>query len=145
MLLAALVFTTGLRAQTPADEQAIRAVMAKSAADWNRGDLDAFAQSYKNSPDTLFLGSTVSRGYDGMLATYKRAYNTPEKRGTLTFSNLEVHLLDARYAAVVGNCHLERTAAGGGNADCLYSLVFEKTPGGWKIILDHSTPAKPKA
>jgi uncharacterized protein (TIGR02246 family) len=134
----------GVRAQTPGDEAAIRQVMQKGADDWNRGDLDAFATQYKNSPETLFLGSTVSRGYDGMLATYKRVYNTPEKRGTLTFSNVEVHLLDAQYAAVIGNCHLERTQAGGGNFDCIYSLVFEKTPAGWKIILDHSSPAPAK-
>jgi uncharacterized protein (TIGR02246 family) len=144
-LLAACLLTAGvLRAQNPADEVAIRHVMQKSADDWNRGDLDAFATSYKNSPDTLFIGSTVSRGYDGMLATYKRIYNTPEKRGTLTFSNLEVHMLDARYAALIGNCHLARTQAGGGDFDCIYSLLFEKTPAGWKIILDHSSPVAVK-
>ena len=120
------------RAQAPAgsDEQAILHVMQKSADDWNRGDLDAFATSYKNSPDTLFIGSSVSRGYDGMLATYKRVYSTPEKRGTLSYSHLEVHLLDAHYATLVGNCHLDRLAAGGGPYDCIYSLVFEKTPDG---------------
>ena len=125
------------------DEQAIRAVMQKSAEDWNRGDLDAFATSYKNSPDTLFIGSGVSRGYAGMLANYKHTFNTPEKRGILTFSNIEVHLLDPRYATVVGNCHLDRPAGSGGPYDCIYSLVFEKTPAGWKIILDHSA-ALPK-
>lgn len=139
-----LMIAGNLHAQSPADEAAIRQVMQQSADDWNRGDLNAFATAYKNSPDTLFIGSTVSRGYDGMLATYKRVYDTPEKRGTLTFSNLEVHMLDAHFAALIGNCHLERTQAGGGNFDCIYSLVFEKTPAGWKIILDHSSPAPAK-
>lgn len=135
----ALTLATG-RAQTSAgpDEQAILHVMQKSADDWNRGDLDAFATSYKNSPDTLFIGSSVSRGYAGMLDAYKRSYSTPEKRGTLSYSHLEVHLLDEHYATVIGNCHLDRSAAGGGAYDCIYSLVFEKTPDGWKIILDHS-------
>ena len=137
LALCCFVFALAVRAQSP-DEQAIRNVMQKSADDWNRGDLDAFATSYKNSPDILFIGAKVSRGYAGMVDTYKHAYNTREKRGTLTFSNLEVHLLDARYATVIGNCHLDRPAAGGGAYDCIYSLVFEKTSEGWKIILDHS-------
>ena len=130
-------FALAVRAQNP-DEQAILHVMQQSAADWNRGDLDAFATSYKNSPDTLFIGSSVNRGYSGMVDSYKRAFNTPEKRGTLSYSHLEVHLLDANYATVIGNCHLDRPAAGGGPYDCIYSLVFEKTAAGWKIILDHS-------
>ena len=144
LALLSVSFVLQAAAQTPADEQAIKDVMTHSAADWNRGDLDAFATSYKNSPDTLFIGTSVSRGYAGMLATYKRVYNTPEKRGTLSFSNMDVHMLDANFATLVGNCHLERTAAGGGNFDCIYSLVWEKTPVGWKIVLDHSSPVPVK-
>ena len=144
LLVLLLAAPTALRAQAPADEAAIRHVMQKSADDWNRGDLKAFATSYKNSPDILFIGSKVSRGYAGMLSSYEHGYDTPEKRGTLTFSNLEIHLLDARFATVIGNCHLARPAVGGGDYDCIYSLVFEKTPAGWKIILDHSSPLPAK-
>lgn len=120
-------------------DRALRAVMEKSAADWNRGDLDAFATSYLNSPDIVFVGKQVSHGYAQMLARYRKNYPTAEARGTLTYSNLEVHPLDARFATVIGNCHLERTAAGGGNFNCVFSLVFKKTAAGWKIVLDHSS------
>ena len=120
---------------------AIKAVMKKSAADWNRGDIEAFATSYKNSPDILFLGKTVSRGYAGMLATYRRSYGTREKMGTLSFSRLEVQPLDERFATMTGNFHLERTATGGGNADGHFLLVFEKTSDGWKIVRDDTTAA----
>jgi ketosteroid isomerase-like protein len=61
--------------------------------------------------------------------------------GVLSFTNVEVHPLDARFATVLGNFHLERSAAGGGNADGFYSLVLEKTAAGWKIVLDHTTAA----
>jgi ketosteroid isomerase-like protein len=61
--------------------------------------------------------------------------------GVLSFTNIEVHPLDARFATVIGNFHLERNAAGGGNADGFYSLVLEKTVAGWKIVLDHTTAA----
>jgi ketosteroid isomerase-like protein len=61
--------------------------------------------------------------------------------GVLTFSNVEVHPLDAHFATVIGKFHLERTSAGGGNAGGFYSLVLEKTTAGWKIVLDHTTSA----
>jgi len=59
--------------------------------------------------------------------------------GTLTYTGLEVQPLDERFATVTGRFHLERTAAGGGNADGFYLLVMEKTPEGWKIVRDDTT------
>ena len=124
-----------------ADDSAIRAVLAQQAVDWNRGDLDAFATGYKNSPDILFIGSKVSRGYSQMLERYRTAYSTREKMGTLTYSDLEVQPLDDQFATVTGRFHLERTAAGGGDASGSYLLVFEKTAQGWKIVRDVTIPA----
>jgi ketosteroid isomerase-like protein len=137
-----LTFAVALPAQAPADS-AIRAMMLKSVDDWNRHDLDAFATCYKNSPDILFIGHRVSRGYDQMLATYKSVYGTPEKMGTLTFTQLETQPLDARFATVTGHFHLERSTAGGGNADGYFLLVVEHTPAGWKIVRDDSTSLPP--
>jgi uncharacterized protein (TIGR02246 family) len=124
----------------PADA-GIRASFNKQAADWNRGDLTEFATAYKNSPDILFIGSKVSRGYAQMLERYRTVYSTKEKMGTLTFSDIEVQALDDRFATATGRFHLERTAAGGGNAEGSYMLVFEKTPEGWKIVRDVTIPA----
>jgi ketosteroid isomerase-like protein len=65
--------------------------------------------------------------------------------GTLTFSNLEVHLLPSscgtvEYAIVTGNFHLRRSAQGEAKKDDgIFSLVWRKEPQGWKIILDHSS------
>jgi len=142
-LLVLLAITTTLHAQAPADGP-IRAMMQKSVDDWNRGDLDAFATSYKHSPDILFIGRKISRGYDQMLATYKAAYGTPEKRGTLSFTHLETQPLDDHFATITGNFHLERTAAGGGNADGFFLLVVENTPQGWKIVRDDTTDTTAK-
>jgi Domain of unknown function (DUF4440) len=136
---------TFVQAQNTADAQAIRAVMDKQVVDWNRGDLQSFATGYKNSPDILFMGQKISRGYAQMLETYRKGYSTKEKMGTLSFANLEVQPLDAHFATVTGNFHLERTEAGGGNADGYFLLVVEKTPDGWKIVRDSTTvpPKKP--
>ena len=78
-----------LQGQNPSPVQAIRAVLDKQVVDWNRGDMEAFATGYKNSPDILFIGSKISRGYAQMLDTYRKGYSTKEKMGTLSFSELE--------------------------------------------------------
>jgi len=126
-------------------EQAILYMMQGSVDDWNRHDIDAFATCYKNSPDILFIGRKTSRGYDQMVATYKANYNTPEKMGTLSFTGLETQPLDANFSTVTGHFHLDRTAAGGGNADGYFLLVVEHTPSGWKIVRDDSTSLPPPA
>jgi ketosteroid isomerase-like protein len=119
----------------------IRATFDKQTADWNRGDLTEFATAYKNSTDILFIGSKISRGYSGMLERYRTTFPTREKMGTLSFSEIEVQPLDERFATATGKFHLERTAAGGGNSDGSWLLVFEKTLQGWKIVRDVTIPA----
>jgi len=114
-------------------------VLLKQEAAWNRGDIDSFALGYKNSPDTLFISGTVHRGFDNMLAEYHQNYPTKESMGTLIFSALEVHPLGDDHAVCVGRYRLERSKKSGGNAEGIFSLVLEKTPDGWKIVVDHTT------
>lgn len=128
-----------------AQEQAaaITALLTQQAADWNRGDLDAFAKGYKNSPDILFMGRTIEHGYAGMVAGYKAHYPTRDAMGTLSFTALAVQPLDERFATATGHFHLQRTAKGGGDADGYFLLVLEKTAGGWKIVRDDTTGLSP--
>jgi len=121
------------------DELEIVKVLTKQQNAWNKGDLDGFALGYKNSPDIIFVGHNLSRGYDQMLDSYKHGYPNKEAMGTLAFTDLEPHILDDKYAFVLGHYKLERSKKGGGNAEGIFSLLFEKTPDGWKIILDHTT------
>jgi ketosteroid isomerase-like protein len=116
----------------------IKVLVAQEAA-WNKGDLEAFIQGYKNSPGTLFITHQVFRGVDGMLDEYRHNYPTKAVMGTLGFSELEVHPLDEKFAVVIGKYHLDRGKKEGGPADGIFSLVFEKTDQGWKIIVDHTT------
>ncbi len=139
LLFVLVLPVTAVAQSVNSEATAIFAMMNKSADDWNRGDLDTFATSYKNSPDILFIGKTISRGYAQMLANYKAHYATREAMGTLTFTRLEVQGLDPHFATVTGHFHLERTAAGGGNADGYFLLVVEKTSTGWKIVRDDTT------
>ena len=130
----------GLHAQpNTSAAQSIRAVLDKQVVDWNRGDLEAFAKGYKNSPDILFIGSRINHGYAQMVEGYRQNYSTKEKMGVLSFTGLEIQPLDEHFATVTGNFHLERTAAGGGNSDGYFLLVMEKTPAEWKIVRDDTT------
>jgi uncharacterized protein (TIGR02246 family) len=121
-----------------APEAAIRQLLAQQTADWNRGDVEAFMKAYEDSPTTTFVGQKVEYGYGAILERYKRLYTTPAAMGKLAFSNLAIRVLDSNYATATGNFHLERTPAGGGNADGIFSLLLKHDPTGWKIILDHS-------
>lgn len=118
----------------------VRAVLAHSQEAWNRGDLAAFASYYDDSPETTFVGSEVVHGgVQAILNRYRKAYPTREAMGTLTFSGVGVRMLAADIALVTGEFHLERTAAGGGNASGRYTLVLRRSASEWKIIHDHTS------
>jgi len=121
------------------DELDIVKVLTRQEDAWNKGDIDAFATGYKNSPDILFVGHQISRGYADMLANYKKSYPNKDAMGTLSFSDLEPHTLDDRFAVLLGHFKLERSKKAGGNAEGNFSLVLEKTSDGWKIVVDHTT------
>jgi uncharacterized protein (TIGR02246 family) len=121
-------------------EEEIRSVLDRQAAAWNRGDVVAFMEGYLPADSLTFQGSTgVTRGFQATLDRYRRVYGTQEKMGKLTFSELEFRFLGSDHALVLGKFALERTASGGGNASGRYTLVFRKTPQGWKIIHDHTS------
>ena len=148
LALSLLILTCGVAHAGTSDEAAIRGVLDAQVAAWNRGDVVTFMQGYRNSPTTTFIGKTIAHGYDNILARYQKTYAGKEKMGELTFTDVEVHQLDAHFATVTGRFHLERGANAGGEAQGIFSLVFEKSggeksgeksAGEWKIILDHTS------
>jgi ketosteroid isomerase-like protein len=116
----------------------IKVLVAQENA-WNKGDLAGYISGFKDSPDTLFITRQIFRGFAGLLDEYKRDYPTRAAMGTLGFSDLEVHPLDENFAVVTGRYRLERGKKDGGNAEGIFSLVFENTDNGWKIVVDHTT------
>jgi uncharacterized protein (TIGR02246 family) len=130
-----------LTAQSPnsADESAIREVLADQVQAWNKGDVVTFMKGYEDSPETTFVSDRVIKGYGPVLERYKTRYPTPEKMGKLRFSDLEVRLLGADHASVIGRFHLDRTAEAGGPASGIFTLILRKSESGWKVILDHTS------
>lgn len=122
--------------ESAAIQRAIVDVMDTQAADWNRGDLDAFMNGYWNSEKLVFVGSNVTRGWQPTLDNYKRSYPNKEKMGKLTFSDLEITVLSKDAAVVLGSWALERT---GDAPKGKFTLIFRKFKQGWRIVHDHTT------
>ncbi|HEY6447503.1 MAG TPA: SgcJ/EcaC family oxidoreductase [Acidobacteriaceae bacterium] len=135
-LFAFALLAPALHAQAP---DAIRQVLTDQQNAWNRGDIVTFMHGYADSPDTTFIGKTMEKGYQPILARYQRIYASTDAMGHLDFTDLNVRMLGADHAVVTGHFHLTRTQAGGGDAQGIFSLVFEKQGTGWKIILDHTS------
>ena len=119
------------------DRAAITVVLSAQQAAWNRGDVDAFLVGYWHSPELTFSGSSgVSRGWDGVLARYKKNYPDREAMGQLEFSELEFRFLGPDAALVLGRWHLKRDK---GDIGGVFSLVWQRFPEGWKIVHDHTS------
>lgn len=120
-----------------ADGEAITAVLTAQQRAWNRGDVDTFLVGYWRSPELTFSGSSgVARGWDGVLARYKKNYPDRGTMGQLDFSELEFRFLGPDAALVLGRWHLKREKDEVGG---VFTLVWQRFPEGWKIIHDHTS------
>jgi ketosteroid isomerase-like protein len=134
-----LVFVTLLGAQTLPPEEQIRRVLLDQQEAWNRGDIRDFMTGYEESEETTFVGKAVVRGFDKVLERYLVTYSGKERMGSLTFSNIEIRMLNEDHASVVGEFHLDRLETHGGPASGIFTLLMRSTAKGWKIILDHTS------
>lgn len=115
----------------------VRAVLETQVAAWNRGDIDGFMDGYARSNETVFVsGDKVTRGWQTVLDRYKKSYDSREKMGTLSFSDLEITPLSKDSAVVLGSWKLTRT---GDTPHGRFTLIFRKTAQGWRIVHDHTS------
>jgi uncharacterized protein (TIGR02246 family) len=118
---------------------AIRAVLDEQSEAWNRGDIEGFMAGYWQSPETVFIsGDSITRGWQTVLDRYKKNYNSREKMGTLTFSDLEITPVGNDAAVVIGRWHLQRAKD---EPHGRFTLIFRKTKQGWRIVHDHTSSA----
>jgi len=137
LFIMAVAFTS-ISAQTDKSSLSIRKVMDDQAAAWNRGDIDAFMSIgyWKSEKLTFVSGDKVTHGWQQTLDNYKKGYDSREKMGVLTFSDLEITLLSKDAAVVLGNWSLAREKD---NPHGKFTLTFRKFKEGWRIILDHTS------
>ena len=120
---------------------AIRAVIDAQRDAWNRGDLEGYMDGYDRSPNTEFVGGdTITRGWQTVLERYQKNYNSREKMGVLTFSEIEITVLSKDAALVLGRWRIKR---GDGEPHGTFTLIFKRTKQGWRIVHDHSSSASP--
>ena len=126
---------SSLSAQSPAD--AITRVLQDQVDAWNKGDVEAYMKGYWNSDSTSFVsGGSVMKGYEAVLARYRKTYGTREKMGTLSFDELNVRMLSSSAAVVTGAWKLIRVKDQPGGR---FTLIFEKKAEGWRIVYDHTS------
>ena len=128
----------GLLAATAKSVDAdIRTVMSAQVAAWNRGDIDGFMQGYARSPSTEFVsGDKLTRGWQTVRDRYKKKYDSREKMGTLTFSDIKITSLGPDVALVLGRWKLARKTD---KPHGIFTLLFRRTPAGWRIVHDHTS------
>jgi len=109
---------------------------------WSRHDLDAFMAGYWNSPElTFFSGAKEQHGWQATMDRYRENYSSPgHEMGKLEFSGLRIEMLGVDAAFVRGAWLL--TMSDGKTPHGLFTLVFRKFPGGWKIVHDHTSAAE---
>lgn len=120
-------------------EAAIRGVLEQQAKAWNNGDIDGFMDGYERSDKTVFVsGDSVNHGWQTVYDRYKKGYDTREKMGLLTFSDLEITFTSSASAVVLGRWRLKRA---NDEPHGTFTLIFRRTKEGWKIIHDHTSSA----
>lgn len=145
-VLALGIASSAARAQ-PGDSssvQAVRAVLERQAADWNRGDLDGFLAGYWKSPRVVF--QSAGQRYDGweaMRDRYRRRYQAEGRAmGKLAFSGLEIEPLGPE--AVLARGRWDLKMPDGSTPGGLFTLILRKFPEGWKIVHDHTSVDEPE-
>ncbi|MFI5098026.1 MAG: YybH family protein [Candidatus Acidiferrales bacterium] len=126
-----------------ASHAAILKILDEQQNAWNRGNVISFMRGYWNSPELTFAGSGgIARGWESVLARYKREYPDQAAMGQVNFADVEVRFLGPDAALVLGQWHLHR---GSGDIGGVFSLVFQRLPEGWRIVHDHTSLVKVKA
>lgn len=118
------------------EEAAIRAELDAQQIAWNNGDLEGFMQGYWNSDSLQFIsGRGVNHGWKEALAGYKKAYPDIAAMGTVSFDLLQITPLSEINFVVMGKYHVVRSE---GNLDGVFTLIFKKVNGKWRIVYDHT-------
>ena len=119
------------------DEQTIRHLLTQQTIEWNKGNIDQFMVGYWENDSLVFIGKNGPvYGYDNAVKNYKKGYPDTTAMGKLNFEIVSVKKLSADHYFVIGKWYLKRSI---GDAKGVYTLLFKKIKGQWKIIVDHSS------
>lgn len=134
LLMLVLLLAACGRRFTPADEQAIRGLMAAQESAWDQGDIMGFMAPYA---DTVCFHSPAGNtcGKQQVADNYARSYPSPEAMGRLVFGIHEVLPAGADHAWLSGSWALHRSRD---TLQGAFALLWERQPEGWRIVRDHT-------
>ncbi|MCS7079791.1 MAG: DUF4440 domain-containing protein [Chloracidobacterium sp.] len=126
-------------ARPPDAVTAVRMLLDRQVAAWNRGDLEGFMDGYWRSPELMFVsGTTVTKGWEAVLTRYRQRYQTEGRAmGTLDFHDLVIEPVGSRMALVHGGWRVvlpDQTVLGG-----RFTLLVRRFSVGWRIVYDHTS------
>jgi uncharacterized protein (TIGR02246 family) len=138
-IVAGVLLTTAC-GSVSAQNDAITAIppaLMASAAAWNNADLQGHIGLY--TEDSTFMGGNGPiRGRDVVGQSLARSFwHDGKPKQTLSFDRIEVRPLGERHALSTG--HFVLTGGGEMDRSGWFSLTWEKTDAGWRIIHDHSS------
>jgi ketosteroid isomerase-like protein len=137
LLISALI--SSAQDSSPQATTAVQQVLRQQQDAWNRHDLEGFMAGYWNSPElTFFFGAKMTSGWQPTLDHYRRSYQSEGREmGALEFSDLNIEALSPDAAFVRGAWKL--TMSDAKTPHGLFTLIFRRFPGGWKIVHDHTS------
>jgi ketosteroid isomerase-like protein len=140
VLLLAFVALGSVAAFGQVSEKTVRTLLSDQVDAWNAGNIEGYMKGYWNSDSTTFIsGANVTRGYNEVLARYKKSYNSREKMGRLEFSDLQIRMVSSRVAIAMGVWKLIRQKDQPWGR---FTLIIEEKSEGWRIVYDHTSSAK---
>ena len=116
---------------------AIPVALKASSDAWNNADLAGHIQDYADSA-TFMGGNGPIQGRDRVgEALAKSFWRDGKPKQQLSFDRIDVRPLGDRHALVTG--HFLLTGGGEMDRSGWFSLTYEKTAAGWRILHDHSS------
>jgi ketosteroid isomerase-like protein len=114
----------------------LRKIMDAATSDWSRGDLDAYFAPYHEQG--TYIGRRGPAGIAEMRAGFEKTYFTAGKPNQqLRYEQMNVVPLTGDSALMTGRFVL----SGGGQDEQSgwFTLIWVRTPDGWKIVHDHTS------
>ena len=118
------------------EEQAIRKVLLDQQNAWNEGNIDEFMEGYWKSDSLMFIGATITQGWNATIERYRKSYPDRDAMGQLTFTFYDFKFVDGDNCLVTGKYQLKRKAD---DPSGMFTLLLKKFGENWVIVYDHTS------
>lgn len=125
----------GLLGQSAATKSQIKQIFEVQTEAWNKGDIQAFMQTYWKSDELLFLGKAGPvYGWQNTLERYLRTYPDRQTMGQLEFDIMDIKGRSDDVCSVVGKYHLTRE--GMDDLEGHFLIIVKHIGARWIIVAD---------